>query len=216
LKRTVSNYWIIPVLIIAGFYSGLRQRKYKQLVLVLAIALAYFIAMTLTFNDFAPFYTESELMPLSIIVAAPFVFYTLSTVNSKFALIIIGAIFLIRLVSIFQAREKFVERKDWIFSTLKRMKENKMTKAFIDINEISRPYYLSDWSTPQESIIASALSGDKPNLSFIVGDLNDIRTRLPSTPQQLLGSYEFWDLQSLNQKYFSFDTTSNYRQLSKQ
>jgi hypothetical protein len=211
VKQSGYNYWIIPLLVIVGFYTALKKRKYLQLGIVIAFSIAYFLAMAITFVDYLPFYTESELMPWTIILATPFVYFTLPGLKTKTAVILLSLIFLVRLFYIGIGSEKFIERKNWIFSLLQGMREKNIPKAFVNINEINRPYYLSDWSTPQESMIASALHKDKPQLTFIVGNLDKLAKRIDSKKQQMLGTYELWGIDQLNNYYFSFDTTSIYQ-----
>ena len=214
LKNFLFVYWTTPLVIVIGFYLVFKQKKYNALSLVLFFTLIYFIAICITYNEFIRFSIESQVMPLSIILATPFVYYALPVLKQNLGLFVIIIIFLIRIVSIANASSKFVERKNWIYSTLKEMKEKNITKASIDRNDVDIPYYLSDWSTPQESIIASALKKDKPQLTFIVANINDLNKRIPKKNDQMLGTYETWNIQSLNRRYFNFDTTTGYQKLT--
>lgn len=213
VKQTLYNYWILPLLVITGFYSALKKGKCLQLGIVGAFSIVFFLALAITFHDFVSFYHESQLMPWTIILVVPFVYYTLPALKTKTALILLSLIFIVRLAYIGNGSEKFIERKNWIFSVLKGMREKNITKAFVNINEINRPYYLSDWSTPQESMIASAMHKDKPQLSFIAGNLDELVKRIDSKKREMLGSYEPWGINQLNNYYFSFDTTSTYQVL---
>jgi hypothetical protein len=212
--QCLYNYWLVLPLILAGIYSAFQKKKYLQLSLALFSSFGYFIVMCITYKEFLPFYSESQLMPATIIITAPFVYYSLPSLKPKIVLLIVSGIFIARLAYIANASEKFIERKNWLYSTLENMKEENIKKAYVDRDDIDRPYYLSDWSTPQESMIASALAKDKPQLTFIVAKIDDLNKRIPKTNQQMLGTYIAWDIQSLNNRYFSFDTTVGYQKMT--
>jgi hypothetical protein len=211
LKKSFTTYWLVPVLFLTGLFFAIRARKYKQAILVILCSLAYLAAICIIYQDFLPFYTESELMPVTIIVTTLFVYYTIPSLRQKTILIILSGIFLFRLVNIAMASEKFTERKDWLFAELKYMREKNIKKGVIYRQEMNQKEFLSYWATPQESIIASALSHDKPNLTFIVGDSTDISKRLPANT--MLDAFESWDIGGLNRHYFSFDTTTTYQHI---
>ncbi len=210
-KRSFTNYWLVPVLFLAGIYSAIKIKKYKQVILATAFCLAYFIAVCLTYQGFAAFYTESELMPATIIATAPFVYYVIPALKQKTTIIILTGIFLIRLVYIGIASEKFTERKNWLFATLKITREKNIRKGIIYNNEIKNTPLFLYWATPEESIIASALSKDKPNLTFVVGWPDDISQRLPKDSYEMISAYGSWGIHSTNTRYFSFDTTASYQ-----
>ena len=213
LKRSFTNYWLVPILFFWGMYSAIKWKKYQEIILIIVFGFAYFISMAITYNDFLSFYTESELMPVTIIFTAAFVYFTIPTLKIKTTLLVLCTIFLIRLVYIGLASEKFTVRKDWLFTQLKNMREKNIKKGFIYVQELRQKEFLSYWATPQESIIASALSHDKPNLTFIVGDSVDISKRLSGNKRQMLDAFKSWDIASLNKNYFSFDTTTNYQHI---
>src|SRR4029079_17835706 len=93
-RRCLTNYWILPLLVVAGFYSGIRQKKFLQLLLVIVFIVAFFLSLSVTYHDFLPFYTESELMPGTIILSAPFVFFSLPRIRPKMAISACSRIFL--------------------------------------------------------------------------------------------------------------------------
>jgi len=210
-KHCVSDYWFTPVLFFWGMYSAIKLKKYKEIFLTAAFVFAYFTALAITYDDFLPFYSESELMPATIILTAAFVYFSLPALKPKAAILILSTILLTRLFYIGLSSEKFVERKKWLFATLKTMREKNIQKGFIYRQEMKQKEFLSYWATPQESIIASALSNDQPRLTFIVGDSSDISKRLPANNRQMLDAFELWDFGSVNKNYFSFDTTTNYQ-----
>jgi hypothetical protein len=214
LKSCISNYWIVPILFFAGIYSAIRQKKYRQVIWVIICSLVYFAAMSITFSNFLTFYTESELMPLTIILTSLFVYYTIPFLKPKIVLLTLSGIFFTRLVYIGYASEKFTERKNWLYSNLETMRNKNIKKGLIFRQEMKQKEYLSVWAVPQESMIASAMSDDEPTLTFVVGGINELKTRLPRNNKQILDAYQVWDIGSLNKNYFSFDTTAHYQQIN--
>jgi hypothetical protein len=213
-KRCMSNYWFIPILFSWGIYSATKSKKYNEIVLVLAFVFVYMISMSVTFSDFLPFYTESELMPATIILTSLFVYFTIPSLKRQTIIIILATIFISRLFYIGLASEKFTERKKWLFAQLKNMREKNIQKGIINRKEVKWVSSLSYWATPQESILASALSNDQPRLTFIVSDSADISKRLPANNRQMLDAFELWDIGSVNKNYFAFDTIGNYQPIA--
>jgi hypothetical protein len=211
IKRSILDYWFIPLLMITGIVSGLRLRKYKVIFLSLSFCFVYFLAICLTYPDFTPFYMESELMPLSIIATAPFVYFTIPQLKSRTSGFLLTGIFLTCILHIAFSSEKFTARKNYIFTTLQFMRETGVKKGIVYENNENREILIMNWGVPTESIIASALKEDKPTLNFIVGSPENISQRMPASNRELISSFENWSYEKLNTRYFSFDTTSSYQ-----
>lgn len=214
-KRSGWNYWIIPLLFLAGLFTAFKQKWYKPIMLVIGFSVCYFMAVCITFDDFTPFYTESELMPLSIIVSAPFVYYTLPRLNPKMAVWVVALIFLIRLSYIGKASEKWVERKEWIMATLQDMRKKNIKKAIIYENAANKKTLIMNWGAPTESIIASALAKENPQLSFVVGSPENLKQRNTADSSQMISCFENYTNQSMNRRYFTFDSTKQYQILER-
>lgn len=213
LHHMFWNYWIVPLLFISGIRVSLKKKDGRLIVLTAGFAALYFAALCLTFSDFAPFYTESELMPATVILTTPFVYYVLPQVTKRNRLILLAIIFLIRLGYIGFASPKWIERKEWLFNTLKEMRRQQINKALLYLDEKDRKQLLLHWGTPVESIIASALSGDQPQRTFVVGNSEELKERIPPDNQTMISSFEWQNTASLNPRYFSFDTAQSYQVL---
>lgn len=210
-RRCLTNYWIMPILFAAGIYSGIRQKQYRPVLLSVGFALVYFVVMCLSFTDFITYYSESEWMSFAIIVTAPFVYFTLPRLKPGIAVYLVAGIFLVRLGYIGAASGKFVERKEWIYSTLDTMRQKKLNKGIIYENDTTRHILLqNNWSQPSESMIASALHDDNPTLTFVVDSRHNINKRMPQRNQMIL-DFETGYYEKMNTRYFRFDTTSSYQ-----
>lgn len=210
IRETIRNYWLVPIIFITGLYFGIKQIRLKPVLLTTGFCLLYIIALGITFDDFTAFYTESELMPLSIIAATPFVYYFLPGINTKKATLILIIIFSVRLVYISLAAEKFIDRRVWIENTLLEMRNNNQTKAVIYEDPLIREKLLLNWGSPTESILASALSGDNPQRTFVVAPPEEVQRRMTEDPKQIISCFELWHYNDLDHRYFRFDTTSYY------
>jgi len=212
--RTIWNYWIVPILLLTGLAAAVQKKAYWHAALTIGFSILYLVALCLTFNDFKPFYTESELMPLSIILATPFVYYALPQLTPKVQVLLLASIFLVRLVYIGSASQKWIDRKNWLMSTLQTMRRQHISKAFVPETEENQKTLIMNWGTPTESMLASALNGDKPQSSFVVDKPGNFGNRMPPGNAYLISSFDAPSNASLNQRYFSFDTTAGYQVLN--
>jgi hypothetical protein len=210
-KRTLWNYWITAILFVVGLYSAYREKKWAHLLVTLAFAGAYFVAICITFPTFIPFYSEAEWMPLTIIITALFAYYTLPKLKPRTAVTLVGLIFLVRLGYIGYASQKFTARKDWLMAKLQTMREENITKGVIYENEQINNLLLMNWGVPVESMVASALAKDKPQLTFIVGSPETITARMVHHPRQMISCFDTLTSKMLDPRYFQFDTTTLYK-----
>ena len=211
IKRTLTQYWIIPILFMTGMVYAIKQKKYANAVLVMVFSMAYFTAIVVTFREFTPFYMESQLMALSIITAALFVYYALPAFKPQQAVMILVLIFMVRLAYIGHASKKWVERKEWIFLTLEDMRKKGIKKGLINEDEQTKKILIMSWGLPQESLLASALNGDDPQMTFISSTPEIIEKRLPERTSQIIGSFENLDNKKLNASYFNIETLGSYK-----
>jgi hypothetical protein len=212
--RIVTAYWMVPLLFLAGLATLCVNRAWWPLTLTLGYTLLYLLAICLTFTDFIPFYTESELMPATIILTAPFVYFFLRRLPRRAEVILLAIIFLFRLGVITAAAPKWVARKEWLLNTLVVMQKQNSTKGLIHETEANKKLLLLTWGTPVESLVASAMQGENPQRTFVVGNPENLSQRLPTNQATIIGSFEQIPFSALNLTYFSFDTTTGYRLLN--
>lgn len=212
VKKLVTHYYFVPVLFIWGMYSAFQKKKFLQIILVSGCMLGYFIAVCMAFNSFIPFYHESEWMPFSIIAAVPFVYYTMPQLKPGVATIVIAVIFIVRLISIGGAAEKFTERKNWLYATLGQMKEQGITKGYIHTGDTATDNLLQmSWALPAESLMASALQGDRPCLTFFADTPEKAAERAAEAGWGMVASFATHDVHFFNTTYFSIDGSGPYQ-----
>jgi hypothetical protein len=211
VRRTITQYWIVPLLFLSGVIVLAVKKVWGLLLLIISYVLIYLVAICLIFTEFTPFYTESELMPATIFLAAPFVYFILPRVNGRVELVLLSAIFLFRIGAITAAAPKWLTRKEWLFNTLEAMREQSITKAVIRETEASKKLLLLTWGTPTESLLASALQGENPQRTFVVDQAENFSQRMPPDKRTMIGSFEAIPFSALNPYYFRLDTTTGYK-----
>ena len=212
-KQMLLNYWLVPVLFITGVLAAWKQNARLLMALTVSYIGLYFLALCMTFRDFLPFYTESELMPATIFLAVPFVYCALPQMTARKQVLILAVIILVRLGYIASASQKWTDRKEWLMQTLETMRRQHTTKGIMYETETNKKLLLLNWGTPCESIIASALKGDKPQLTFVVDKPGNTMNRLPLNNEYMIASFEVLHYSFLNRRYFQLDTTSGYQKL---
>lgn len=208
--KMLTQYFFIPILFVTGVLVAWKEKRYNHLLLTVVFSTGYFIAVCLTFNNFVPFYAESEWMPFTIITTLPFVYYVLPKLKPATAMALLSIIFAVRIGYIIQAAQKFEERKEWVFATLDNMKDQGITKGYLYNNERIDKLLLINWGTPVESLLASALKGDKPNRTFVTDSPEGIKNRMVTSGKEMIGCFNTWNYAALNAYYFQIDTTSSY------
>lgn len=209
LKNTIKNFWLVPILFIAGIIASLKQRKQLLVVYTTVFLFAYFIAVCLTFKGYLAFYTESELMAAAIIATAPFVYFVLPQLKEKQRVLFVALIFIVRLAYIGVSSQKFTNRVGAINKVLQQMQRDNITKiALLKDEDRVEPVWMLDWGVPVESIMLSALNDDSIQRTFIIlkpGEEN----RVAVDASQLVTT-DIWRIDQLNQFYYHFDTTQPY------
>jgi hypothetical protein len=208
--KMLTQYFFIPILFIAGAWIAWKAKQYKHLLLTLVFTAGYFAAVCLTFNDFVPFYAESEWMPFTIITSLLFVYYVLPKIKPAMAVALLSIIFIVRIGYIVHASQKFTERKEWVFAILDKMKAQNISKGYLYDNEKTNKLLLINWGVPVESLLASALNGDKPNRTFVTDKPEGIKNRMVTSGKDMIGCFNTWNYKVLNPYYFQIDTSSSY------
>ncbi|WP_276132899.1 hypothetical protein [Polluticoccus soli] len=209
LKHTVKNFWIVPILFVAGIVALLKRRKLLLAAYTAMFFLAYFIAVCMTFKGYLAFYTEGELMAAAIIAAAPFVYFVLPQLKEKQIVLFVALIFIVRLAYIGVSSQKFTNRVGALNKVLQQMHRDNLTKlALLKDEDHVEPIWMLDWGIPVESIMLSALNGDPVQRQFIIlkpGEGNRVEV-----DTKHLVTTDIWRIDQLNQFYFHFDTTQPY------
>jgi hypothetical protein len=210
----LSNFWIAGILFLSGIAVMFKQRKHLLMTWTFGCCFAFFVAACLTFGEYAPFYSESELMPGVILVTAPFVFFILPRLKNRHAIIIISLIFLSRLINIHSSRDIFKQRVEAIAGIVSQMKKENFTKLIMVKNDDAVPKpWIIEWAMPTESILYSAMLGDRPVRTYTFSKEDKIDQRVLNDRYLFQSDFEVLHSGYLNPYYFSIDTVNVYRKL---
>jgi hypothetical protein len=209
VKSCITNYWLLVVISVAGLITLIRERKFLLLGLTISFASGYLILICITYWDAtqARFYIESEYMPLSVICAAPFVYFTLPRMPIKIVTITLILIFSVRLGYIINSAPLFTKRIALVEGVLDKMKTKGLDKIIIrDDNKGVDEALLMNWGAPVESVILSQLRNEVPQRTFIFLDTAQLHSFNTTSSDTLLGSFEKRSARQINGKYFTIGT----------
>jgi hypothetical protein len=211
------NYWWSLIIFMMGIVMCIKEKRYFILLWTIMFSVGFFIIVCRTFGPNAydyhgRFYLESELGILSLFIAAPFVFYFLPKLTNIKASVLLTAIFITRIVYIMMAFPLFHKRIEFIEAGLQEMREKGLTKVILKKDKQIEDKALMDWGLPYESILASKLNGDKPQLTFLALSDNEIERNARPDNKTMINDWGFEDLS--NKFYFQIDTSRPYEALT--
>ncbi|MBK7605667.1 MAG: hypothetical protein IPI15_19310 [Saprospiraceae bacterium] len=120
---------------IAAVGITIYEKKYLITTLILLFFGIYNALFLTVFDSFIPFYSESELMPLTIIFGIPLMHSIGKYLNEQRLLIVLGGIFAISLFNIFNAGAVYNNRVEATKARLNEMKSNNITKLILTETE---------------------------------------------------------------------------------
>jgi len=217
LYRCITNYWITVIVFIISMVSLIKYKQKALAAWTFIAALGYFIIMGLTYGDLDNkvqlFHIESEWSCISIIVAAGFVFTFLPRLKPLTAGCFLVGIFIIRLIYICIGISSFVLRTHLNEQVLAQMRKKGITKLalFIDDRQFLSINKLH-WGLPFESLMMSAVNGDKPQLTFCSLNRDDKQSiQEIADPKKVYISFGMMKVNEFNKKYFLVDSTHPYQ-----
>ncbi len=219
LYRCLTNYWIGAIIFIVSVVVLIRQKKKALAIWTVLSLTGYLIIMGLTYGTFDEFvllfHIESEWASIGIIMATAMVFSFLPTLNYKTAAILLACVFVIRIGYIATAFPGFNQRIKTNESIVARMREKGLTKVAIYNNDSLVAINKLTWGIPYETLMNSALEGDKPQLVFFFVNKDDKRAiELATTTTKFYSGNSYYNTDDLNSDYFSVDTTVNFKVMS--
>ncbi len=211
----VALYSPILFVFAAGMYSLIKKNRKHKAGWTLLVCVGYVIIMGLTYGDYdgeyALFHIESEWGALSVIVAAAFVFEYLDDLKTKTVVLLLLAIFGVRIVYIYKSAKIFSDRNELKEAVLQKMKEKGFTKVALYENKKLSDDLILDWAMPEEMILASAMNGDHTQFTCRFVRTADTAA-LKDIAQKDKISFDFGTIlySELNTEYFSVDTSKPY------
>ena len=217
--RCLTNYWVGILLLIGGLVSLCTCKKILLFVFVILSLLGYIVIMGTYYSWWGDsvgstglFHIESEWVAITLIVAAPFVFSLLPRLRFRSALIILVSAFAIRLAYIISYAPDFKSRTMFKKEVLAQMKKKHITKLAIIGEQFLLTKDIQSWAMPYESMLMSALNGDRPAATFFFINKDD--TAYISRVKKEKGfnnPYGEVVPADINYRYFSIDTMHTYQ-----
>lgn len=216
LYRCIVNYWAAVIVFISGIVYLAKERKIQLLVWTVISVMGYIVLMGLSYGDMDAntllCHIELEWECLGLIVATPFVFVVLPKIKTSTASLLLACIFIIRLVYILSFSPAYSLRTKMEEDILSRMRKKEITKLALyndpHLMSVARIY----WALPYETTIASAINGDKPQLTFFFVNPDD--KKAIEEIKDPKGFYNVWFMTPcniLNKEYFNIDSTQRYQ-----
>ncbi len=214
--RCIVNYWVVIILFVAGnIYLALARKKLLLAWSVMSVA-GYISLMGITYagfkDDFTLCHIELEWQCLGLIAATPFVFSFLPKIKPAASALVLSAIFIVRFVYIGHSISALEYRYQYSERIMAQMRKKGITKLALYEDAHIRQLYQIDWAVGHESLIASAMSEDKQQLSFffITWDRKDIVETLKA-PRVFWNGFNIKPPWEINHEYFNPDTTHGYQ-----
>ena len=212
-KNLISNHWLIAIIFLTGIVHLIKEKKYLLAICTVGGCVGYFILICLTFSDGSKPYIESEWMCLTILGAAPFVYYVIPSLKHKNALLILSFIFLVRMSYIAIASPRYIARITMITTISDIMKERGITKAIIRrTDDRLEKKLVIGWALPIETLFISILNNDNFQRTALCLNEEEIKRYTLQDPAKGFIS-PFWTgpASELNTEYFRVDTIQMYR-----
>ncbi len=197
------------VLGLAGLFLLMVRRKYLLSLMYLLVIVSYHLLFLSAFDTWVDFYSQSEMMPLTIIYGLPVVRFLPEYIGSRLLFSITVMVFLIRLIMIPVASVPFTKRVSNTMSLIREMKEKNITKALIPDNKDLESIYIMTWGLPIETVLASAISGDRQRtVKPLPADKLEEAVQTPS--DQFLDCFRIIPINTMNPYYFNLDSVGRY------
>jgi len=211
----LTIYWPILFVFAAGMYSLVKKKGKHIAGWTMLTCVGYIIIMGLTYGDykgeFALFHIESEWGALSVVMAAAFVFEYLDRQKTKTVVLLLLAIFGVRVGYICRSAKVFGERNELKNVLLHKMKEKGFSKVALYENKKLSDQLILDWTLPEELMLGSAMNGDRPQLTCRFVRTADTAALKDSNMSDRV-SFDFANIPNseLNARYFAIDTSTPY------
>jgi len=209
----LSNYWPAILLFAGSCIVLLRSRDYIGFAILLLFTAGYFSLICLTFPEaydrHLRFYMESEWMAWSVIITFPLIIHLLK-IKTIYLPVLLLLIFSIRLLYIFDSYDYFHARYKRLESTLHALQSANINKALMFRDEtLSKNMFIMDWGLPVESLLLSGMQRQGPHTTFKV--VHDYQTHRLSSTDSFYSCFSIQPATQLNKRYFTIDTTQQYR-----
>lgn len=190
LAKAVKFYYLLPALALLMSAVYVWRRCWLKLVWMWCFGLAFVLLLHIGSPATAyRFYSEANYMPLSVVVALPFVFDGWAAFRQmaerrgmywlwpKGALVLVALMLAVRINTLWHNHDHFVRRLDWMVDTVRHARHNWQTnRVLVPKARAPMDLIVMEWSVPYESVLATALiHPDSAGEVFVCRDFERFR-----------------------------------------
>lgn len=212
----MNNYWLLWLIFIAGLITLFAQKRYGLFVYTVLSCLAYFMLICLVFYPSKAFYIESEWMSLAILGSAGFVYFLLPRLNPGYVVVVFLFVFSVRVGYITASSKKFTARVAFLEKVNDKMKKENVSKLVVsnENDELDNDLLLI-WGLPYETMLFSAMKGEKPvrTMSYLKTEQIN-QYGVGENTNCLFSAFGPFCNNEINRHYFQLDTLAHYTIIS--
>lgn len=211
MRHYGERYLMTTILFIATIAFLIFRKKYHQMGLMVCFVIGYNVLFLTAFDEFIPFYSESELMPLTILVGLPLVMNIGEILKPGIISILFILVFTLRIFMVISAATPYENRIVETNKTLNYMKAEGITKMVLPETPENKQLYIMSWGLPVESLLASIISGDPIQRTFKIVAQSDLPSYENTASNIWLDCFKSVPIQKMNNEYFQLDSLTDYR-----
>ncbi len=159
LRYFVSDYYFIPLLLIAIVAFYIRAKQFLKLALVLSFFFGYILIVNVSYAQGAHhFYIENQYLIFSVFIIIPFVFDVLPAVRREWvAAGIVSCIVLAGIARIWSTHQLYTNRLVWERQLLAKTATLPNKKLIVPIQYVPMDTMIMTWGSPYEFWLLSTL-----------------------------------------------------------
>jgi hypothetical protein len=214
LSRCLTNYWSALIVFVLGVGSLWSSGKKALAGWTILACTGYLILMGLAYGEYDEhmllFHIEIEWRCLSVILATPFVFAFLPSIRIVRSTLLLTLVFIIRLLYVGQAMDKYVSRIELERNMLAKMTNVGISKVAIYEEPHLKGEYILNWAIPYETIMLSAMDNAQPNMTVLFVNPDHHEEQNCIKDPKYLYLFDCVPAKKINTLYFAVDTTRPY------
>ena len=206
LKRCLLYYYLLPVLLLAVSIFYFMKKEWLKLGLMWSFSLGFLLLYNIS-DPQAPyrFYSEVTYLPLSIFVAAPFLFDVVgkqANKMSRYTRIFFIALILLRLTTIAWNHRTFDQLFTWIESQTAKSEQLGTNRFLMKKENAPMDTVIMEWGVPFTAMHLSALKNPKAAKTLLILPDFEKYRELLGEDHYFLSPFKAIESGELNEKYY--------------
>lgn len=203
------------ILLFGMLYWYAHQKNWLKFLLLLSFSVGYFLLVGVSFSQsqFSQYYMENLYLPLSIIVAFPFVVDGLPQLKEHWQIAALSFIVLTCMGRVVFYSPPYTQRLDWQKELLAKTATLPNKKLFIDSKDVPKDVLLHTyWSSPYEFWLLSSIdaSSSEGARSILIHDTPTSFNDAINSTHLFVTYWGNFSYEALPKPYFNFNDNSPY------